>query len=152
VANLDLIRWQRFAPDIGRNREMPEHERLVLEVAVGLSRTQLEKLRLGTRFVPTPAAKGETPEDTEARRSADDARVVEMWDQVLAPYVRIRGEHTIDGKPIANLRAYLSAVPPVLGLDVYRALVHFNSLGGTEELFSARLSGGLPTTDDRDLG
>lgn len=136
MANLTrTYRWERFAPDIGDNLELPEGERLELEVASGLTGEQLaahlDALRTSTADV-------------------EPAALPEAFSKVLSPYVRLVGSHTIDGRPVTTLQEYLGVVMSMAGIYNVRELAsvvsQFNSVEGTSELFSKRRSGGSRTT------
>lgn len=148
MANLGLIRWQKYAPDVGNNRELPSHQQLVLEVAVGLTKLQLQSLRFTLPL--TPAAPDETDEQKAAREAADEAAGLDLAASVWGAFVRLKGDqHTVGDKKVSDLRSYLGAVPATGVYEVGRILRHLNSLTGAEELFSERSSGGLSTTGDR---
>lgn len=136
MANLTTLRWERYVPDIGDNRALPEAERLELEVATGLTAAQLQG-------IATAMSEPLKPEETQVARMAD----------VLSAYVRVRGKHSINGAPVETLAQYLAAVA-VLGdsynvLELTQALRRVNSLTEDDELFSRRQSGGWVSTQRR---
>jgi len=130
-------RWERYTPDLGDNREQPEGQRLELDVASALTGEQLAQYDAAVRDA-FEAAK-QTPVELPALLAA-----------AFAPYVRLVGSHTVEGKPVTNLGEYLGVVTSLSGVYNLRELAQvvrdFNSVGGTGELFSQRHSGGLRTT------
>ena len=140
MANLTrLFRWERFAPNIGDNLELPEEERLHLEVASGLTREQMLNLSAAVKAVDW----------------TDRATVARQYAELYAPYVRLVGKHTVDGAPLETLEQLfaLALTQADAGLYVLRevmvTLMEFNSLEGSLKLFSARRSGGGPGTASR---
>jgi hypothetical protein len=68
----------------------------------------------------------------------------------LQPFVQFKESVTINGKPIASLRDYLALVLETTKLfnvlELIFAIVHANSVAGSQELFFARPFGGFSTT------
>jgi hypothetical protein len=130
-------RWERYAPDIGDNREQPDGQRLELEVASSLTHEQFAGFESALRACLDEA-------------KADTGSLTERLAAVFAPYVRLVGVHTIDGKPVTNLAEYVAVVSTLCGVynlkELTQAVRDFNSSEGTSELFSVRHSGGLRTT------
>lgn len=148
MANLTAIRWEKWAPAIGKNLKLPLHEQLRFNIGVGLSTTQLQELTASQVVErPEPPA-DETPEQRKSRLDAEWKAHLDRLAAGLSPYAKLLGTHTIDGKTINSLRDYLEAVPYHVAVDVMRVVLRWNSLSGGDELFSARSSGGAPTTDD----
>jgi hypothetical protein len=158
-------RWERFAPTLDGNDELPRP--FFFEVACGLTRAEmrqfddaLERL-LVEKMKAATAEIGEPPEDAAAKdawqEQLADRLITGEIDAVataLEPYVRMGSEPlTIGGKPITTVRAYLEAVAVVADQEALReplkALHTLNSLGGRQQLFSKRRSGGFTTTPDR---
>lgn len=137
------IRWKKWAPDLGENRELPGGPVLHLELAVDLTAEQLEGSVALLR-------EGLTPTEGVGWREM----VKRAFAGALGPYVRVHGgPHTVDGKPLATLDDYIALVTESAdaGLaqlkELQAALVSFNSLEGPDELFSLRRSGGARSTD-----
>lgn len=147
MANLDIIRWEKWAPAIGNNLKLPVAKRFHLEVSVGLTKLQLQELSKSFT-APPEAPKDETAEAKAARLEAAEKQLLDEQAERWGQYVRVKGEHRIGGRVVKDLRGYLEAIPQGLRSDVGRALFHLNSLGGQAQLFYARSFGGLPTTDD----
>lgn len=133
MANLSRMRWERYVPDLGANRSLPEAERLELEVSSGLSAAQLDEAREALNL------KGLKPTEWPP-----------IIESVLGKYVRLKGSHTIDGAQVTNLRQYLDAVACFADgyplLEMMRVVFEANDFGGRDELFSARRSGGWVST------
>ena len=133
MANLDSAHtWRRFAPDIGANLELPEGEQLLLEVASGITFTQLREV--------DSVVRGGLPEEEKI--------------SVLSKYVRIvGGPHTIGGETVATLADYWRVVCLRPGLysatELLTALGHFNSVSEAQAHFSERRSGGTAFTPPR---
>lgn len=132
--------FRKWCPDIGENRDLPEDERLYLEVAVGLTKQQL--VEVGERINQAASAKGDI---AEAVRAA--------YVDALTPYVRVfEGPHTVDGMRLETLGDYVHIVQQgrdaglVALRDVLAAVQRFNSFAGPDELFSLRHSGGSAGT------
>lgn len=134
MANLTTKRWERYVPDLGDNRELPEGQRLELEVATGLTAAEMQALAEATRAV-----------------TGDDA--IAALGAVLEPYVRVRGAHTINGADVRTLPEYLKAVASLADgysvAEVTTALVRANTLTRDDEVFSQRQSGGWVSTPRR---
>lgn len=135
MANLTTKRWERYVPDLGDNRELPEGERLELEVATGLTSAEMQALAEATR--------GTTGDDALAALAL-----------VLEPYVRVRGgPHTINGADVRTLGDYLKAVAALSDgfsvSEVTTALVRANTLTRDDEVFLVRQSGGWVSTPRR---
>lgn len=143
MANLTRTwRWERFDPDLGENRSLPEAQRFSLEVASGLTAAQLQDVFKAIASV-SEAAEGDVPA---------------VYSQALETVVRVKAPppgqlHTIAGKPIATLKDYIDVILGMAGVYNVRELAlavrEFNSISGTERLFWARQSGGSPTTPDQ---
>lgn len=135
MANLTTKRWERYVPDLGNNRELPEGERLELEVATGLTAAEMQALAEATRGA-----------------AGDDA--LQVLAGVLEPHVRVRGgPHTINDAEVRTLGDYLKAVASLADgynvAEVTTALVRANTLTRDDELFSQRQSGGWVSTPRR---
>jgi len=132
-------RWEPYAPNLGDNLELPEAERLTLEVATGLTKQQLIDLGAATREL----------------KWGDGDALLANFTALLGPYVRVVGEHTIEGKPVTTLAELLALVvesPSAASyflLEVTGQLMEANSVSGGLRLFSSRRSGGGATTAGR---
>ena len=128
-------RWEAYDPDIGDNRAFPEKDRLFLEIASGLSAAQLKQM---------------SDSITAADQTQEPAKA---WAAAFAPFVRLVGEHTIDGRQVRTLEEYIAVVADMAGVynlrELYSAVMDFNSVRGTQQLFSQRHSGGLLSTRAR---
>lgn len=135
------FRWQEYKPDIGENRELEKP--FALEVAVGLTKEKLDELlALGKRITEKLYAQGSLDEQL------DDLT------KMLEPFVRLGPEPLIvNGARVEDLRGYLklcASMPDLVNmLEVPMAVRMVNSLGGPQELFFERLSGGFSTTRSR---
>lgn len=129
-------RWVRFAPDIGNNLELAAGEQLVLEVQAGLTREEM--LAFGA--------------DIKAASEGDDK--TDAIIAVLARHVRLVGtNHRIGGRDINTVSDYAKLcndIPDQLNMrELFGSVAHFNSLAGSEALFSERRSGGTAFTPPR---
>ena len=136
MAELDGVgRWEKYVPDIGKNRELPIP--FYLEVAANLSnqemRSYYEKLQELLQLGP------ELKNDDFIERAA-----------VLFENHLRRGDEPlrIKGAPITTLREYLTVVLRTKwGLrEMLQVVQHANSAEGVDQLFSERLSGGWTGT------
>ncbi len=165
MANLQTKRWQRYVPDIGDNRDLPDGERLELEVRTGLTRAELRafveamaelkrplveksqailaELKAGTIDASTADARM-----TEAVTASDVAAV-----GMLAENIRVVGRHTINDKPIESMSDYCGVMSELAGTGAMKELIavvsRVNSFTEEDALFSERLSGGLASTPRR---
>lgn len=135
MANLnDLQRWIAFVPDIGSNRSLPRDQQLVLEVAASLPREMLS--HFAEQLQNPSLLEGET---------ADDGRF-----RILSQYIRLVGEHRLGGVEVKTVTEYAKVCVKLTGQynlrELFAAVGFFNSLSGTEALFSERLSGGTAFT------
>ena len=166
MANLTRrFTWKKWAPDIGENRELDGGPVLFLELATGLTAEQLtttgeklRELRAGIKYAAPELPESATSEERLASIKAAMASYLEairaVYVEALGPYVRVfEGPHTVDGQPLANLNDYLRIIEEAgdLGVnaraDLEAALARFNGIGGPDELFSLRSSGGARSTD-----
>lgn len=163
---MDLFHWERFEPRLGDNHSLPPEKRFFLEVACGLTKVQLKgceraldfsKLHLDAGAVVEEAKKSKAEDESheEALQRVGEQRMGELCIEQLArawaPFIRIgAGQHTLDGKPVATLKDYLSAVIAQPGrfnvIELSKVLAQLNSVIGTHALFSERLSGGPIST------
>lgn len=146
MANLEtLIRYQRFAPDLGANRELEKP--FFVELAVGMTKLQLKAL---ADTVDTVDEKATGMGDEEYLEHA-----VKKMADALAPYVKMGTEPlVVNGKRIETLSELLTlyatlASGPAAMLELSTALRWFNSIGGATALFFERLSGGSVSTTPR---
>lgn len=173
MANLKRrFTFKRWAPDIGENREVPEGERLYLELAVGLTDQQL---RDAMRALQTPPVEPPEAAELQKRVEAADSEGAKLavlqelealtirlsiahFDAALGAFVRVHGgPHTVDGKPLATFGDYVTLVTDsrdagahAMG-ELVAALRRFNSLEGPDELFSPRRSGGSAGTGSKSV-
>ena len=124
-------RWIGFVPDIGDNQKQPASEQLVIEVATSLTKEELISFRDNISNPSIP--EGKTP---------DEARI-----DVLAEVVRLKGtSHVIGGKPVNDIKDYLRVLLTLTDQynikEIFTSVNHFNSLQGSDALFSERRSGG----------
>lgn len=133
MANLTRrTRWAPYAPNLGDNLELPEAERLTLEVATGLTKQQLLDFSAATREL----------------KWGDGEALLANFTALLEPYVRVVGEHTIEGMPVKTLAELLALVvesPSAASYFLMEAmgqLMEANSISGGLRLFSLRRSGG----------
>lgn len=155
-----LHRWERFAPDIGDNRQRPEGERLWLEIKSSMTRLELVAFDAALKALHVArsvrveqylaalkahAAGGEKPDD-DTYRADLEALVEKGYAAALAPAVRLVGRHTLSGKPCETLEQYLAAVAELSDgyniLELAAAVRDANTVGGSTQLFSSRRSGG----------
>lgn len=160
-----LHRWEKFAPDIGDNRQRPDGDRLWLEVKSSMTRVELQAFDRAIKELHV--ARGVEVEKhlramKEARESGSEAPDVpgfesrlmgiiqDGYDAALCPCVRLVGRHTIAGKPVTTLREYIDFVSELSDgynlLELSAAVRDANSVGGSTELFSGRRSGGWAGT------
>lgn len=129
-------RWEKFAPDLGNNLDLPEDKRFNLEIASGLP----------------PARLVQFEEDIGKAAKADN--VVEsavLYTAAMEGLVRVVGENTIAGIQVNTLKDYVALLmgTPETSVDLFNlievtvALREFNSLTGQARLFWRRHSGGL---------
>lgn len=156
MANLSRrTRWKKWAPDLGDNRDLIDawakggskgpSPGLYLELAVDLTAEQLAAV--SERLA---GLRDGGWDSMDALRTATR----EAFLEALGGHVRVYGgPHTVDGQPLATLEDYLKLVQQAANLgaehtgDLLAALYAFNSIGGADELFSRRSSGGARTTD-----
>lgn len=163
---MDLFHWERFEPRIGLNHTLPVEQRFFLEVACGLSKVQLKKVKRATDFSKLQLDQAALVEEAKTSKSDDEtqaeaiervteaAMAAKCTAQLAAewgPFVRIGSPgHSIGGVPIATLADYLGAVLGQLGkfnvIELSKVLAQLNSVSGTHALFSERLSGGPIST------
>lgn len=152
MANLsNLIRWQRFEPDLGENRTLPKP--FYLEVAVGLTKPELLQLGEAIDAPVLPSREDGAPEPSPEEVEAALVAKADKLAVALAPWVRFGSEPlAINGEPVTTLtqllRLYIRAASGAVGLlEVPMALRWFNGAGGgTTQLFFERLSGGFVST------
>jgi hypothetical protein len=151
MANLDnLIRWQKFLPDLGENRSLKKPFYVLL--AVGLSKLDLQRLMDSLDALkPKPPAEGDAPApEVSEEQAANEA--AEKLAAALAPFVKLGSEPlVVNGENIDSLAKLLKlyAQLPAGGaatLELAWALRYFNGIGGQSELFFERLSGGVAGT------
>jgi len=151
MANLKrTYRWEKWAPNLGDNRELPEAERLHLELATGLTAAKLSEVAKALRLVAEEKfqapAKDTPAESLEAavRSAADDmlARQRRVIVAALSDVVRVRGgPHHVDGKVLTSLEDYVALAQGfadaglLLLTELREALWAFNSVEGPDELF-----------------
>lgn len=170
-----LYHFERFVPNVGNNHQLPEDEQLTFEVAVGLTKVELQGLqrlvsgdelrKTSDEALAAPRAEmkalresGATPDVLAAKADelAEAGAVAELDGYArriaagLASYVRVGpGRHTVDGKAL-TLESYLRATfeqPGFFNLsELTRELTRLNSVKGSAELFSAQRSGGSAST------
>jgi hypothetical protein len=150
MANLaSLQRWEKYAPDVGNNRSLPEAERLYVDVCCSLSRLELQafdaKLQEMHRQRLARAEKGDGTGEEDL-----NALLVDGYGGALESIVRLVGTHTLGGKPVTTLREYVQAVAPLADgyavLELVAVVREANSVGGAMQLFSGRRSGGWAGT------
>lgn len=158
MANIPkAFHFERFVPNLGENRQMPPAEQLALELATGMSKTDLNAFTKAWRAAFALSAEApaeETPEAAEVRESALLDSRSDSLGAGFGQFVKLeRGGHTLDGMPINNLRDYLRALMDQPGgyalLELYREVRRLNSVDGTQALFSSALSGGSAGTADQ---
>jgi hypothetical protein len=155
-----LHRWERYAPDLGDNRQRANSERLWIEVKSSMTRAELDAFNQS--IVALHRERGERLgqhmkavhdlEPTEAKAKTDAFLeellqfVADSYVAALRPCVRLVGRHTLGGKPCESLDQYIAILLPLSDafniielLDVVKAA---NSVSGTTALFSERRSGG----------
>lgn len=140
MANLTRSwRWETFHPDIGENLSLPEGERLALRISSGLPAERIERMR--AEYVAALSG------------SLDEAAVLANVCKVFEGIIEVVGDNTIDGQPVATLEQYLGVVLKASGIysltELVTAVAEFNSIPGTQRLFSQRHSGGLLSTRAR---
>ena len=156
MADIDgLHRWERFAPDVGDNRQRPETGRLWLEIKSSATRLELlaferalkELHRLRAAKVKEYLATAHSETATaEAFTNDLEAIVLAGYAAALEPMARLVGKHTLSGAPVATLAEYVAAISALSDgynvLELVAAVKEANSVGGSTELFSGRRSGG----------
>lgn len=171
MANHRLIHWQRFAPNLGDNLELLT-DQLTIEVAVGLSKTELaafdraigashagpelvEVERLHAEWKTNPATNDAAATAFLAQLEAANAKQAEAYAAKLAEawadFVRIGpGNHSINGQPLTCLRDYLGFVCGQAGqfnfIELQAEVARANSVKETRALFSPAPSGGRSST------
>ena len=160
-----LHRWERFAPDLGDNRQRPDGDRLWLEVKSSMTRAELVAFDRGFKelhlartarleqYMSDLKADGADREALKvAYESEVDALVTKGYTDALSPVVRLVGRHTLSGAPVSTLGEYLGAVAGLSDgyniLELAAAVKDANSVGGSTQLFSGRRSGGWAGTAD----
>lgn len=163
MADLSILhRWERFAPDIGNNRQLPEADRLWLEVKSSMTRAEL--IAFNQRLADLHRERGALVEkqlkalernDGTAAAQADfeanlEALVVAGYTAALSEVARVVGRNTLGGAPCNTLEEYLAAVHQLADgfnvLELVAAVKDANSVGGSTQLFSGRRSGGWAGT------
>lgn len=152
-----LWHWYRFAPNLGNNLELPEAEQLTLEIGVGLTKVEIESLRIGLQKIVSPyvvpiVVDGKV--DLEATEIEADKHIdlaasamAEAWDKFarLGP-----GNHSINGRPLTCLKDYLKAAMVQPGvfqvIELFDTIIHFNTVTGSRALFSVPPAGGVTST------
>lgn len=138
MPSLQLTQWDRYYPDIGDNRQLPEAQRVYLEVERGLSVRQREGFL----------------RNLNEALSGDDAELVHRLAAVLSQHVRFGAEALQwEGGSVTTLEGYVRLVCFELGLQRYStellSLVPVaNSLSGEAAGFFVRPSGTAPGTSD----
>lgn len=129
MLSLSLTQWARYEPSIPGNAALPVAERFHLEVCAGMPSVQFDAL----------VAALDGAETTDAAIAA------------MLPVVRLGSVPLkLNGFEVTDVTAYLAAIlsqrgKPLWG-EMTERLLHFNSYGGTRELFCGRPSGGIGTT------
>ncbi len=143
-----LIRWERFEPDLGSNRELEPKARFYVELAVGATKEQLRDIAAQVDLVfdpPAPApVEGKAPPTERPSPAAGLAKLFEPW-------IRLGKESlVVDGKPVTSLAEYFGLFDQVINtnnlIELPRAFGMYNSVNGARELFFERLSGGSTST------
>lgn len=135
------FRWQPYVPEIGENRDLEKP--FFLEVAVGLTREKVDELaRLGSELM------GKKYEPDSLDQQLDDLT------KMFEPFVRLGAEPLlVNGEAVKDLRGYLALcakMPDLVNiLELPMAVRMANTLGGTQELFFERLSGGFSIIRNR---
>lgn len=131
-----LWSWARFEPSIGDNLELPVGKRFFLELAVGLTKVELDAWQADLK-----AAVEDKPDATFHGRLA----------RAYERFVRLGSEPlSLNGQPIATLEEYFAALWEQPGAfllqELGQQLVWLNSFDGARGLFSVRHSGGSIST------
>lgn len=160
-------RWEKFHPDLGENLELAPADRLTLEVASGLPPAVLAEWQRALAAAATDAAgvvqTSAQPENEAAREAwakeaaaKVSAAFLDAVAAAYAPVVRLVGSHSVAGRPVTTLREYLGLVVEETAghggyslTELRNEVVRLNSLGGQQELFFERRSGGSPSTAPR---
>lgn len=147
-------RWERLEPELGGNRQLPEHERFYLLVASGLTKVELQRLyeSLGETTkaqAVVVTVEGTPPETLEQRQDRYAAEIGAL----LGPVVKLGKEPLkVDGKPVASITDYLVLAVRQVGqpllTELLTAIRTANSWEGSRALFSERHSGGFTFTGD----
>lgn len=129
MANLSLAKWARYEPSIPGNADLPVAERFFLEVASGLTVVRFQEMLDALRAATTPAGIA----------AALDG-VVRLGTVPL----------TLDGEEIRTAADYVEQLLEQRGVPLFAELQerlgHWNSYGGTREVFFERPSGGIAST------
>lgn len=149
--------FERFVPCLGNNRDLSPTEQLAIEIATGMSKTDMAAFAKGWAAAFEPPADppaDETPETAVARSAAHLDHQSETLATHWGAFVKLeRGGHSIEGVEVNNLRAYLRVFIDQPGgyslLELSREVYRHNSVDGTRALFSAARSGGSVGTDDQ---
>ena len=150
--SLTRFKWVEYVPDIGNNRELEAP--LTLEVRTGLTRKELQAYAEGVaKAYKATAALADrddvTLEEYDAAQATDRAAMVAALDG----FVRLKGKHTFDGKPLETMEHYLEALATFVTVAPVKELLglvsFLNTFTEQDALFSERLSGGLATTPRR---
>ncbi len=154
MANLDnLIRWQRFEPDIGENRQ--QKRPFYVKLAVGLTKPDLKRLSEAVEDRSAPRADDAPPLTDDETQAALEQRA-EKLAAALSEFVRLGDEPlTVNGEAIDTLPKLLKLYARIAGgsvamLELSMALRWFNTAGGQTQLFFGRLSGGFASTEAED--
>lgn len=132
MPDLEVWRWEKYIPDLGKNRELkqPFYFRI---------KSGLPKLAMKDFFRRIDALK-EKPEELWERLAPAFEGMVEFGDEPL----------TLGGKPVTKLTEYFQVVAEYTNsapyVELVEAVTQLNTLGGTRALFYERLSGGGAST------
>lgn len=153
-----LWHWQPWAPNLGNNLELPEDQQLTIDIGVGLTKVELreamESVNKMTSPFAMPIANAEGVFDEAATNEALLVKFEKSADEMasgLSKFVRLgTGSHSINGKPLTNLRDYLRFCveqPGAFGiLELFREIAQLNSIDGTRALFLGPPAGGSTST------
>lgn len=164
-------KFEIFCPDLGNNRTCVPP--FYFRVKSGLSKLEyrafcrrfIDVMReMGAPSVPALDAEGKplfnedgTPKLVEKEESAAEtearvARELAAFADCLGQAMEMGSEPLqIEGKPVATLAEYVALVASLRTgvahlMELFDAVVHFNSTEGARALFSGRLSGGVGGT------
>lgn len=158
----NTARWIEFAPDLLGNRDNPRPFFFVLNGSLTKEQLKAISAAIGARSTvaeleplpENPTDEQKATHEAAKKAHAEEARkaLVLKYSKALSDYVKLGSEPlSFNSSPVKSLHDYLDFVSATLAnieafMEPYHALLSVNSLGGTGDFFSGRLSGGFSST------